>query len=151
MKRPRAHNTTYPSCEQLVHRSARLSNHPYDRLKTRFLSTLDAFPAHLIAHRPRDTSYRSARSLCNTENTAGLDLRGQISTPPPMRYGTHSRGAQGRARIGAAAHHGRLWACFLALSASTARRASNAPSAEVLRPPGPLPSAAAYRPLQHMR
>ena len=68
----------------------------------------------------------------------------------PQTYGTHSRGARGRARTDATAHHGRLWPRFWTLSASTARCASNAPPHTVLRPSVPPHAASAYRPLQHM-
>ena len=67
-----------------------------------------------------------------------------------MRYGTHSRGARGRARTDATAHHGRLWPRFRTLSASTARCASNAPPHAVLRPSVPPHAASPYRPLQRI-
>ena len=57
--------------------ASRPSRRPEARIK-RSLSILDAFPAHITAHRPRGTSYRPARFFCSTENTADLDLRGEI-------------------------------------------------------------------------
>ena len=56
-----------------------------------------------------------------------------------------TRGARRRARIGAAAHHGRLLGRSAALSAPTACGASNAPRVNVLRPSGAPLAASARR------
>ena len=57
-----------------------------------------------------------------------------------------SRGARGRAWIGATAHHGHLWGRSAALSASAARGASIAPQSAVPPPHCPPPAASARRP-----
>ena len=62
-----------------------------------------------------------------------------------------SRGARGRARIAADAHHGRLWGRSAAPSASTSRGASNAPPGSVLQPHHRRQPRPRVGSLQHLR
>ena len=78
--------------------------------------------------RPRPT--RCSRPCCN--HTASRQPRPSVG--PLQRMPRRSRGARGRARIAADAHHGRLLGRSAALSASPARAASHAPRHTPLQP-----------------